>query len=102
MGWYVTCKTCGLTEKYRHPSCGCQGKREEAIRAKMTGAHIIATSVVEGGVVMHVRSSTADTYVLVSSGHVGEGHCDNIVELSKTIYTMYMTPESSPPGLPLP
>ena len=26
MGWYVTCATCGLQEKYHHPDCGCPEK----------------------------------------------------------------------------
>ena len=41
MGWYVTCSTCGASEKYSHPACGCLEKKRVALTKKLIGATVV-------------------------------------------------------------
>src|SRR5580658_6445796 len=41
MNWYITCKYCYKSEKYRHPSCGCIEKQQKILIKKIVGATVL-------------------------------------------------------------
>lgn len=41
MGWYITCKFCNASEKYRHPNCGCIKKQQKILLKKIVGATVV-------------------------------------------------------------
>lgn len=67
MGWYVTCRFCGATEKYSHPDCGCQQKEYKRILLKIKGSEVVDVIMREHqfglDILTHYRKSGVDFYV---------------------------------------
>ena len=69
MGWYVTCTSCGLEEKYSHPSCDCLKNERESICAKIIDATVV-NSIIRNGehlddsiMYTHYRKGSDDFYI---------------------------------------
>jgi|SRR5665648_286889 len=85
MGWYVTCTDCKVTEKYRHPDCGCKPKREAKICSKMIDHQVVEVLNLPNASIFHLRKESADLYISFNKPNCSPEQAermDSVAELS--------------------